>query len=87
MSSVASPCAAAGAEVPCLSPRPLFMPVVSVIPGMVIPDSRDQRLLLRELGPVCNRELWLLVNPLDKHVRALAGDAMARKEETDESEL
>jgi len=54
---------------------------------MVLADSRDQRLLLRELGPVCNRELRLLVNPLDKHVRALAGDAVARKEETDESEL
>jgi len=54
---------------------------------MVLADSRDQRLLLRDLGPVCNRELQLLVNPLDKHVRALAGDAVARKEETDESEL
>ena len=76
------------------------MPVASVIPGaagplpsaapwcgMVLADSHDQRLLLRELGPVCNRELRLLVNPLDKHVRALAGDAVARKEETDESEL
>ena len=76
------------------------MPVASVIPGvagplpsaapwcgMVLADSRDQRLLLRELGPVCNRELRLLINPLDKHVRALAGDVVARKEETDKSEL
>ena len=75
------------------------MPVASVIPGagplpsaapwcgMVLADSRDQCLLLRELDPVYNPELRLLVNPLDKHVRALAGDAVARKEETDESEL
>jgi len=60
------------------------MPVASVIPGaagplpsaapwcgMVLADSHDQRLLLRELGPVYNRELRLLVNPLDKHVRPL----------------
>ena len=73
------------------------MPVASVIPGagpfpsvapwygMVLADSRDQRLLLRELGPVCNRELRLLVSPLDKHVWVLAGDAVVRKGETDES--
>jgi len=41
---------------------------------------------LRELGPICNRELLLPVcSPLDKRVWALAGDAVARKGEMNES--
>ncbi|CAN6286975.1 unnamed protein product [Urochloa humidicola] len=62
------------------SPLPPFVPVADValragyIPsaaqpacGAVLADSRGRRLLLRELGPGCNRELRLLVcSPLDK---------------------
>ncbi|CAL4918814.1 unnamed protein product [Urochloa decumbens] len=62
------------------SPLPPFVPTAGValraapLPsaaqpacGAVLADSRGRRLLLRELGPGCNRELSLLVcSPLDK---------------------
>ena len=79
----------AGVQAASLPVAP-FMPVTTVVLGagpfpsaapacgVVLADFRGQRLLPWELGPLCNRELRLLVSPLDKHVWVLAGDAVVR---------